>query len=94
MLSQFQIQEPASVNKSQIIKVVIAVILLITAIIIIASSLSGGKKPRGPQTRPLGMHHPTVWSVASCSDRIQSSPHKAALRDGFFDAVPTPTRAG
>lgn len=38
----YQPEEPEAVNKSQIIKVAIAVILLITAIVIIVSSLSGG----------------------------------------------------
>lgn len=60
MLSQFQIQEPASVNKSQIIKVVIAVILLITAIIIIASSLSGGKEKGVNEERPAGVQRPSL----------------------------------
>lgn len=42
-------QEPDLVNKSQIIKVAIAVILLITALVIIVTSLTGGG---GEETLP------------------------------------------
>lgn len=54
-VSHPQIEEPGIVNKSQIIKVVIAVILLITAIVIIVSSLSGGGESGKPGTIDTGV---------------------------------------